>query len=187
MNPTPFLVLAVAVAGACPPAFADAWTQRRIEALRALTPPRPEDPPPPTCAPRSFRGRRDRERVDRAIRDASLRFAVDAALIRAVIRAESGGDPTAVSAAGAVGLMQLMPATARNLGVVCRFDARENVMGGTRYLRRLRDLLGSWRRAVAGYHAGPRRVWEQRLPAVTERYVERVMSFWRGRCAGGAC
>ena len=76
--------------------------------------------------------------------------------------------------------MQLMPATARELGVDCAFDPRQNVMGGTRYLRELRDRLGSWRDAIAAYHAGARRVREGRIPATTRRYVELVWRGWRG-------
>jgi soluble lytic murein transglycosylase-like protein len=120
-----------------------------------------------------------RARMDRAIRDASLRFAVDRRLIRAVIRHESGFDPDAVSSRGARGLMQLMPATAGELRVRCPVDPRENVLGGTRYLRRLRDRLGSWPRAIAAYHAGPGRVEAGRIPAETRRYVERVLRSWR--------
>ena len=120
------------------------------------------------------------QRISDAVRDASLRYAVDAALIRAVIRHESAGDFRAVSHKGAQGLMQLMPGTAEQLGVYCPFDPRENVLGGTRYLRLLHDRLGSWRRALAGYHAGPRRVESGRIPAVTRAYVERIMRTWRG-------
>jgi soluble lytic murein transglycosylase-like protein len=79
--------------------------------------------------------------------------------------------------------MQLMPATARELGVVCPFDPRQNVLGGARYLRRLRDRLGTWPRALAGYHAGPSRVERGRIPAETRRYVRRVMESWDPRRA----
>ena len=65
------------------------------------------------------------------------------------------------------------------VGVRCAYDVRENVSGGTRYLRRLRDELGSWSRALAGYHAGPGRVRSNRIPNITRRYVERVMQGWR--------
>jgi len=126
---------------------------------------------------RSVDGRR--RQIDRAVREASLRWAVDAALIRAVIRHESAGEISALSSKGAQGLMQLMPGTARELGVRCPFDPRENILGGTRYLRQLRDRLGSWRRALAGYHAGPTRVLEERIPRVTRAYVERVLRSWR--------
>ena len=78
-----------------------------------------------------------------------------------------------------MGLMQLMPATASALGVACPFDPRENVLGGSRYLRRLHDRFGSWKRAIAAYHAGPTRVERGRIPGVTRRYVKRVLRGWR--------
>ena len=122
-----------------------------------------------------------RARIDTAVRDASLRFRVDPGLVRAVIREESNYDVHAVSHKGAMGLMQLMPRTAADLGVVCAFDPRENVLAGTRYLRHLRDRLGSWPRAVAAYHAGSARVEARRIPDETRRYTERVIGRWRPR------
>jgi len=117
----------------------------------------------------------------RAIHDASLRYAVSSDLIRSVIRHESNGNPAAVSHKGAIGLMQLMPATARSLGVSCAFDPRQNIMGGTRYLREMRNRMGSWRRALAAYNAGPARVESgRRLPRETRRYVEDVLRTWKG-------
>ena len=103
---------------------------------------------------------------------------LDPRLIRSVIRHESNFDPKAVSSQGAMGLMQLMPGTARELGVTCAFDPRQNVLGGSRYLRRMRDELGSWPRALAAYHAGPTRVRSGRLPGETRRYVARVLTSW---------
>lgn len=120
-----------------------------------------------------------RSRVDRAIRDAALRHRVESRLIESVIRVESDFDVDAVSHKGAMGLMQLMPGTARELGVICAFEPRANVLAGTRYLRELRDRLGSWPRALAGYHAGPRRVETDRIPAITHRYVGDVMRHWK--------
>lgn len=122
-----------------------------------------------------------RARIDTAVRDASLRYRVDPGLVRAVIREESNYDVHAVSHKGAMGLMQLMPGTAAELGVVCAFDPRQNVLAGTRYLRRLRDRLGSWPRAVAAFHAGPARVEASRVPDETRRYTERVIARWRPR------
>jgi len=105
---------------------------------------------------------------------------VDPRLVRAVIAAESGGDPRAVSSVGAAGAMQLMPETARALGVVDRFDLAQNVRGGTRYLRSLLDRFGGdVPRAVAAYNAGPGAV--ERYGGVppyaeTRRYVARVLA-----------
>jgi soluble lytic murein transglycosylase-like protein len=120
-----------------------------------------------------------RSRIDTAVRDASLRYRTDRRLIESVIRVESGYDVDAVSHKGAMGLMQLMPGTARDLGVVCAFEPRANVLAGTRYLRQLHDRLGSWPRALAGYHAGPQRVESGRIPTITQHYVKNVMRRWK--------
>ncbi len=166
-------------------ARSDAATDRRVALLRAIV----RDEPFPLAkseplveasgCPEPDLRRRVEHRLARAVRDASLRFAVPRALIHSVIRHESGYDPRALSHAGAMGLMQLMPGTARELGVVCPFDTRENVIGGTRYLRQLRDRLGSWPRALAAYNAGLRAVLRDRVPTVTRRYVRRVLHSWR--------
>lgn len=80
-------------------------------------------------------------------------------LVRAVIGRESAWDPCAVSSKGAMGLMQLMPATASGLGVDDPFDPYDNLEAGTRYLKSLLDRYGGdWAKALAGYNAGPARV-----------------------------
>ncbi len=110
---------------------------------------------------------------------ASDKHLVDADLIDSMIRAESGFNPKAVSRKGARGLMQLMPETATQLGVKNSFDARENVDGGTRYLR---ELLARYNndlaKALAAYNAGPRSVDEYRgVPPYqeTQAYVAGVI------------
>ncbi len=117
-------------------------------------------------------------RWERHIQDASRAFGVDSSLIKAVIACESAGNPNAVSSAGAKGLMQLIDDTAREVGVSRVFDPRENIMGGTRYLRTLLDRFeDNETLALASYNAGPGAV--QRYGGVppyreTERYVENV-------------
>lgn len=94
--------------------------------------------------------------LDRVIQPAAARYDLDPNLVAAVIWAESSGDPNAVSKKGARGLMQLMPATARELGVGNVLDPAQNVEGGSRYLRRMLDAHdGDLSLALAAYNAGP--------------------------------
>jgi soluble lytic murein transglycosylase-like protein len=117
--------------------------------------------------------------LDALVREAAARCGVDPALVRAVIANESGFDPSATSACGAAGLMQLMPQTARALGVDDPYRPDANVAGGTRYLRSLLDRFhGDVKLAVAAYNAGPGAVAEHGgVPpyAETERYVGAVL------------
>ena len=116
---------------------------------------------------------------------------VDPAFIAAVIRAESNGVPTAVSRKGARGLMQLMPATARRLGVKRPFDPKENIRGGTAYLAELAARYGDRRPdlVLAAYNAGERAVEEHKgVPPFreTQAYVRRVLSFWASAVGSAA-
>jgi soluble lytic murein transglycosylase len=108
---------------------------------------------------------------------------LEPALVKAVIAAESNFSPSAVSHAGAQGLMQLMPQTAAGLGVEDPFHARENVSGGSRYLREMLDRYGDLKRALAAYNAGPKAVDRYRgIPPYpeTKAYVKRVLAYYRG-------
>jgi soluble lytic murein transglycosylase-like protein len=90
------------------------------------------------------------------IAEAARTYGVDARLIAEVMRRESRFNQSAVSPVGACGLMQLMPATARVFGITDIFDARQNIFGGTQYLRRLLDTYqGDLNRVLAAYNAGP--------------------------------
>jgi soluble lytic murein transglycosylase-like protein len=104
-------------------------------------------------------------------------------LVYAVIEAESGWNPRAVSHAGAVGLMQLMPDTAVAFRVQNRFDIAENIRGGVAYLAWLKDHCGSdWRLILASYNAGPDRVLRHGLSYTSDevhRYVKRVAYLYR--------
>jgi len=122
------------------------------------------------------------------IRDAAAATGLPEALIDAVIRTESGYRPKAVSRTGARGLMQLMPATAKELGVRDAFDPRQNVMGGAKYLRKMLDRFGSLRLAIAAYNAGPGNVAKYNgVPPFreTQRYVAAVSSRYQNSKIAG--
>ncbi|MBU0514047.1 MAG: lytic transglycosylase domain-containing protein [Proteobacteria bacterium] len=123
-----------------------------------------------------------RAAIDRLIKQASQKYGVDPSLVKAVVQAESNFDPGATSHVGAMGLMQLMPGTASELGVSDAYDARQNVLGGTRYLKRLLVRYnGDVRRALAAYNWGPGNVDRKgitRLPSETRTYIKRVIGNW---------
>ena len=126
-------------------------------------------------------------RPDPPFHDQILRAAeaydVDSALIRAVIMVESSNNPVAVSRRGAQGLMQLMPVTARSLGVHNPFDPDMNIDGGVRYLKQLLDRFdGDVRLALAAYNAGPRHVRNYGgVPPFnsTRNYIDKVLNYRR--------
>ncbi|MBW2302666.1 MAG: lytic transglycosylase domain-containing protein [Deltaproteobacteria bacterium] len=131
------------------------------------------------------RPRRDELNVrdyDRIILQAARRFRVDPHLIRAVIKAESDFDRRAVSKKGARGLMQLMPETAYAMKVSNPFDPRENIIGGTRYLRLLLERFNQDKKlALAAYNAGPETVEAfNGIPPYPETmtYVKRVLTYY---------
>lgn len=106
------------------------------------------------------------------------------ALLHAVVTAESAYDPDALSSAGALGLMQLMPGTAQRFGVANRSNPRANVDGGTRYLKQLLEQFGNdLRLALAAYNAGENAVIRhgRKIPPYpeTQRYVRKVLDYYR--------
>ncbi len=118
-------------------------------------------------------------------REVEARFGLPSGLVEAVARVESGFDPCAVSPAGALGLMQLMPGTARALGVLDPFDPVQNVEAGARYLRQLLDRFGGdLQLALAAYNAGPGAVERYRgIPPYpeTQAYVKKVLALMPGK------
>jgi soluble lytic murein transglycosylase-like protein len=120
---------------------------------------------------------------DRYIKTIARRYRMDPHLIKAVIKTESGFNRYAVSKRGAQGLMQLMPATARELRVRDPFDPRQNIDGGTRYLRKMMDIFGgNLGLALAAYNAGPNRVQKNnKIPRIPETivYVRKVLKQYR--------
>jgi len=119
---------------------------------------------------------------DHLIEEVAQKNALSPALLKAVVAAESGFDPQAISRAGAQGLMQLMPKTAERLGVEDPLAPEQNLHGGGRYLRSLLDRYGDITRALAAYNAGPAAVDRYGgLPPYreTRAFVERVLTYYR--------
>lgn len=141
----------------------NAWMRAQPAAAHAPRSVGPARPVPSAIAP--------------LIADASDRHGVDPDLVSAVVAVESAFNPSAVSHAGAQGLMQLMPATARDLGVSNPFDPAENIDAGTRYLAGLLKAFDDESLALAAYNAGPGRVARLgRIPNIpeTQAYVRAV-------------
>jgi hypothetical protein len=133
-------------------------------------------------SPNSQTGSGESRMIEKSIHRAARRYNLPPGLIRGVIRAESNFQVAAVSRAGAQGLMQLMPETARELGVSDPFDIEQNIDGGARYLRQMLDSFdGDVKTALAAYNAGPGTVekYGGRIPPYqeTERYIDRVLRF----------
>jgi soluble lytic murein transglycosylase-like protein len=126
---------------------------------------------------------KDSNQYDSLISEFSKKYQVDFALIKAMIRAESGFNPIAVSRKGAKGLMQLMPETALRMNVSNLFNPRENIEGGVRYFKYLLSLFnGDLRLSLAAYNAGENVVAELRsIPPYRETldYVKKVLSLYQ--------
>ncbi|MBF0564130.1 MAG: lytic transglycosylase domain-containing protein [Nitrospirae bacterium] len=130
---------------------------------------------------RSTHGVPKLDKYDKLINEASSKYGVDPALIKAVIRAESNGNPVARSKSGARGLMQLMPKTATELGVTNSYDPKENIDGGTMYLRQLLDRYnGDVKSALVAYNWGMGNLERRpgKIPADTRTYLAKVQHFY---------
>lgn len=140
--------------------------------------------PRPGDAPRKGKAIRiTREEYDEYIHRAATRYKIPEALVWAVMHAESNFDPNAISSVGASGLMQLMPSTASEMYVKDLFDVKQNIDGGTRYLRVLANMFdGDMVKIVAAYNAGPDAVkkYGGKVPpyAETQAYVRKVISLY---------
>ena len=123
------------------------------------------------------------QEIHQIIVSASRRYRVDPALVKAVIKVESDFNPQAVSYAGAMGLMQLMPATASTLGVQNPFNPSDNISGGVKHLSDLLDRFdGDLTLTLAAYHAGVGKVEPQhQVPPIenTRRYIQKVMAAYK--------
>lgn len=160
-------------APAAPPAPAPAASTSFADALTSATAPTAAPTAPSTAAPSSA------TTFAPEIDAAGARYGVDPRLLQSVIQQESGFDPNATSAAGAQGLMQLMPQTAASLGVTDAYDPTQSIDAGARYLRGELDRFGgSTSLALAAYNAGAGAV--QRYGGVppyaeTQAYVQQVL------------
>ena len=140
-------------------------------------------------APTSTNANAPRAEIDSLIEEYSAKNGLDADFVKAVVRQESGFNPKATSKCGAMGLMQLMPATAKGLGVTNAYDAEQNIYGGTKYLKGLLDRFDNNKElALAAYNAGPNAVKKYKgIPpyAETQNYVKSIMKSY-DKFKGGA-
>ena len=121
------------------------------------------------------------KKYDDIIANASQQYGVAFPLLKAIIKAESGFDPRAVSKKGAKGLMQIMPQNFKLLGIKDPFDPSQNIHAGARYFKQMYDRFGKLALSLAAYNAGPKAV--ERYKTVppyeeTEEYVKRVLKFY---------
>lgn len=130
----------------------------------------------------------ERANIDNLIEEYSAKNGLDSEFVRAVIKQESGFQPKVTSHCGAMGLMQLMPATANSLGVKDAYDPEQNIAGGTKYLKGLLDRFGGDKSlALAAYNAGPNAVAKYNgIPPYkeTQNYVKNIMSMYQ-KTSGG--
>lgn len=123
------------------------------------------------------------------VKDKANKYSIDPSLVHAVIATESNYNPQAVSRKGAMGLMQLMPATAAEMGVINPYHPEQNIDGGVRYLKYLLEKFrGNLHLALAAYNAGPEYVKKYgSIPPIKETtaYVKKVLSIYSGKTSSG--
>ncbi len=120
----------------------------------------------------------DHGQYDEIFAEASARYNLPVALLKAITKVESDFNPNDVSSKGAKGLMQLMPSTAAEVGVTDPFDPRQNIMGATEYIRKQLDRFGDLRTALAAYNTGPGNVKKYGgEPDYCKRYVDKVLAY----------
>ncbi len=121
-------------------------------------------------------------RINNAITEASKKYGIDENMIRAIIKQESSFQPFALSTSGAMGLMQLMPETAKWLSVDDPYNIEQNIMGGTRYFKDQLDAFDNVELALAAYNSGPNNVRRYNgIPPFlqTQNFVRNVMRYYQ--------
>ncbi len=173
-----------------PPAATKASPGKTSASFLPETKPVPSLRPPVAMPSQKQSDSYERHKIEKSIQNAAKKYNLSPGLIRGVIRAESNFQADAVSRAGARGLMQLMPATAKELGVTKPFDIDQNIDGGSRYLRKMLDSFdGDVKLALAAYNAGPGTVrkYGGNVPyQETIQYIDRVLRFSE-QTAGKVC
>ena len=150
--------------------------RRRRAAPQAI----PQQAVPQQVAPAPRKGRTSYEQQRTHVDNAAKTHGIDNELIRAVIQVESGWNPNARSKVGAMGLMQLKPGTARELGVKNAYDPAQNIAGGSKYLARLvKKYKGDVSKALMAYNCGPGNVNKGRIPKASKAYAKKVMGIYR--------
>ncbi len=153
-------------------------TYRKVALPTYSTPVTPIKPPCSLMKP----GAKGSTSYERRIQSTCLAYGLDHKLVKAVIQAESGFNPAALSPKGAIGLMQLMPETSKLMGVEDPFDPNQNIEGGVRYLRNMLDRFqNNLVLALAAYNAGPKAVERYNgIPPYDETlvYIQRVLRYY---------
>ena len=156
--------------GATPPQAAGTGTTAKADAAKMT----------PTGASAQLSGASNE--TARFIQEAAAKYGLDSRLVAAVAEAESSGNQSEISEAGAVGVMQLMPDTAASLGVN-PYDEKQNIEGGAHYLKQMLDIFGGdMKKAIAAYNAGPQAVKDYGgVPpyAETQNYVNKVLDLYQ--------
>ena len=135
-------------------------------------------PQQPVPAPKAGRTSYEQQRTH--VDNAAKTHGIDNELIRAVIQVESGWNPNARSKVGAMGLMQLMPETAKSLGVSNAYDPAQNIAGGSKYIAQLvKKYKGDVSKALMAYNCGPGNVKRGRIPKSSKAYAKKVMGIYR--------
>ena len=117
--------------------------------------------------------------IKSVIKEAAERYELSPLLIESIIKVESNFNPAAVSKKGAMGLMQLMPGTAREMGVTKPFDPYQNIIGGTYYYKLMLDRFGDHRKALWAYNCGPGCVEGGYMPLETRAYINNVVRVYK--------